>query len=534
MKYADINYICFFCKARVLLKRSVSFLIIVIIAAVAYWQLPALTALIAVVLLSGLAIFLLPVFDGAKNPEQDDLIAINASKFIQTATSIENQSSRIAIGSASVSFFIDQLAVFFKDQANSNKEIAIRVASLEDANVEVLKLSDEVFSSISLSEQEAIASIKVLNEVSSHQQGLEVQIANTTTSLHELRDSASDIANIVNTINQLAEQTNLLALNAAIEAAHAGEQGRGFAVVADEVRNLAKRTTQATTSIQSVLMQITAKSEESVSAITQVSSSGVKMSELVSQTSAKLDESMRTVKIAQRAMQTLNGSIENAKQDSSGISQIANALYQSIDSHTAHLHEVSQQAFEVSNYTESIFRSIGEHTADTKHQNVQKIATKTAADIGNIFEQAIANGRLSEQQVFDTHYQEIANTNPPKYNTAYDDFSDQQFPTIQEPILAQNNFIIYAGAVDVNGYFPTHNKKFAQKPTGDYEKDLVISRTKRMFNDPTGIRCGSNTETFLLQTYKRDTGEIMHDLSAPIYVNGKHWGGFRIGYTADS
>ncbi|MGO1626632.1 MAG: hypothetical protein ACTHXI_05995, partial [Halomonadaceae bacterium] len=26
------------------------------------------------------------------------------------------------------------------------------------------------------------------------------------------------------------------------------------------------------------------------------------------------------------------------------------------------------------------------------------------------------------------------------------------------------------------------------------------------------------------------TGEIMHDLSVPIYVNGKHWGGFRIGY----
>ncbi len=34
----------------------------------------------------------------------------------------------------------------------------------------------------------------------------------------------------------------------------------------------------------------------------------------------------------------------------------------------------------------------------------------------------------------------------------------------------------------------------------------------------------------LLQTYKRDTGEIMHDLSVPIYINGKHWGGFRVGY----
>jgi methyl-accepting chemotaxis protein len=91
---------------------------------------------------------------------------------------------------------------------------------------------------------------------------------------------------------------------------------------------------------------------------------------------------------------------------------------------------------------------------------------------------------------------------------------------------------VFAGAVDINGYFPTHNKKFSQPLTGNHEKDLASNRTKRVFSDRTGSRCGKNTEIFLLQTYKRDTGEIMHDLSSPIYVNGKHWGGFRIGYLA--
>ena len=66
--------------------------------------------------------------------------------------------------------------------------------------------------------------------------------------------------------------------------------------------------------------------------------------------------------------------------------------------------------------------------------------------------------------------------------------------------------------------------------TGNYEKNLVNSRTKRIFDDYTGSRCGSNNETFLLQTYKRDTGEVVHDLSAPIFVKGRHWGGFRVGY----
>ncbi len=77
---------------------------------------------------------------------------------------------------------------------------------------------------------------------------------------------------------------------------------------------------------------------------------------------------------------------------------------------------------------------------------------------------------------------------------------------------------------------PTHNDRFSQPLTGDYDRDLAGNRTKRIFDDKTGSRCGSHTQRLLLQTYKRDTGEVMHDLSVPVYVNGKHWGGFRIGY----
>ena len=75
-----------------------------------------------------------------------------------------------------------------------------------------------------------------------------------------------------------------------------------------------------------------------------------------------------------------------------------------------------------------------------------------------------------------------------------------------------------------------HNLKFSRPLTGQYEVDLANNRTKRIFSDRTGSRCGSNRDPFLLQTYKRDTGEVMHDISAPIFVFGRHWGGFRIGY----
>jgi methyl-accepting chemotaxis protein len=196
------------------------------------------------------------------------------------------------------------------------------------------------------------------------------------------------------------------------------------------------------------------------------------------------------------------------------------------------LESTSEKILGLTNQTEGIFRHLHLFELGDRNSQVMNIAISTAKRIGELFEDAIRSGKISERDLFDFNYKPIANTKPPKFSTGFDSFTDQHLPAIQEPLLTEFNFIVFAGAVDINGYFPTHNKKFSQTLTGHYETDLASNRTKRVFSDRTGSRCGKNTEIFLLQTYKRDTGEIVHDLSSPIYVNGKHWGGFRIGYLA--
>jgi methyl-accepting chemotaxis protein len=84
--------------------------------------------------------------------------------------------------------------------------------------------------------------------------------------------------------------------------------------------------------------------------------------------------------------------------------------------------------------------------------------------------------------------------------------------------------------VDGNGYAPTHNSWYSRPPSGDAQKDLAESRDKRLFNDPAGLRAARNVQPFLLQTYSRDTGEVLSEVDLPLELSGRHWGALRIGF----
>ena len=148
--------------------------------------------------------------------------------------------------------------------------------------------------------------------------------------------------------------------------------------------------------------------------------------------------------------------------------------------------------------------------------------------IGQIIEEAIDNGVFSVNDAFDTEYELIGNFDPPKYHTKYDFYTDKAILGLQDEFLFDKS-IVFAVAVDKNGYLPTHNTRYQKPITGNPEVDKVGNRTKRVFNDPVGLKAAQNSEKGLLQVYHRDTGETMWDISSPIYVKGKHWGGFRIG-----
>jgi hypothetical protein len=163
--------------------------------------------------------------------------------------------------------------------------------------------------------------------------------------------------------------------------------------------------------------------------------------------------------------------------------------------------------------------------------SVYKWTSACRDEVANRLEKMIINKQLTENQLFDTFYIPIPDTNPQKYHTKNDSLIDQEIQSILDRYLAKNRKLVYVKLVDRNGYAPTHNKKYSEKlAVGD--KGLQKYRTKRIFYDITGRKAVQNKDDYLLQRYNRDTGEKLIDLSMPVYVRGKHWGAIRFGYKA--
>jgi len=411
--------------------------------------------------------------------------------------------------------------------AVASEEISATLNDVALTTAKASELSKQVDESASLGQG-------VVGETAQSMTRIKEGVDGTLVVMRRLETSSEQIGEIVGLIEDVADQTNLLALNAAIEAARAGEAGRGFAVVAGEVKTLSGKTSVSTREIGSLVKAIQADIRAAMQSI----------EEERGRVDVGIDNSQRASgQIAEIMRLSADSSdmilaIANATEEQSATtSEISFKIHQ-VSETASQIQEQMENSVvtfgELTTTAEKIYSTVGRFKVGNHHAVIKTLMVELRDRTAGELEQAVKSGRTSMGALFSAEYQPIPNTMPQKYSTPTDRLFDEIVSPVQEEILSREASLIYAIGADLRGYIPSHNARFSKPLTGNFQTDMLQNRTKRIFTDKTAARGAANTDTFLLQTYQRDTGEVLNDLSMPLYLDGRHWGCIRMGYQVPS
>ena len=428
-------------------------------------------------------------------------------------------------------------AVLVKKTVASTTEKATRQGDIANAvfgaSSEAIQAIEEVSASAELISQSTEANLQTARGSLGEMFEIVTKVQNVSTKLSSFNDTVGHLAQrsdsirqIAGLIKDIADQTNLLALNAAIEAARAGEMGRGFAVVADEVRKLAERVNVATQEITDNIGGMIA---------------------LVRDTQRENDvingDIQQTREVVERSSSEFDRMVGNFERTGDQLNQIAAAMEQ-LTATNGQVHEAVTQVHALSNEVSGSMRSSETSTLTLSRatESVQELVSRFKIGRGSFdFNVDQARKMLDKLQdrlsvlakqgvdIWDQNYRPIAKTNPQKYDVSYAAVFEREIQPLAEEALANLKGGVYALMIDLRGYGAIHNLKYSKPLTGNYDTDLVGNRTRRIWDDQTGQRAAKNTRPLLLQTYARDTGEVLSEINLPIMVDGRHWGGLRVG-----
>ena len=460
---------------------------------------------------------------------------------VGSQSDIGDRAGRLGVEIADVAGLVADLSALSQQQALQAD--AARAAA-QEMNAATAQLGQTMSTT-----RDAASEVRAILDVSAS--AISGAVERTTGTMSALSDGAMVIQNALGDVSgrvrnveaasaaiaQIARETKLLALNASVEAARAGEAGRGFAIIANAVKGLADQihglSSQTTSHLQHLSQAIGDLSQQAASNAT-AARQAIEDSSAAGEATANLEELVGSV---DRLVTDIDAMATPVEQSIAGLETMQSELSALADGVAAgreHLVRADRRTQSILSISEDFMLFLVQSGFETVDAPFIDLARAKADEVSELFTTAVARGKISMADLFDESYREIAGSNPRQVTTRFTAFADHVLPAVQEPVLGFDQRIAFCAAVDRNGYLPTHNSIYSQPQGSDPVWNAANCRNRRIFDDRTGLSAGRSTKPFLLQTYRRDMGggqfALMKDCSAPITVNGRHWGGLRVAF----
>ena len=165
---------------------------------------------------------------------------------------------------------------------------------------------------------------------------------------------------------------------------------------------------------------------------------------------------------------------------------------------------------------------------DATYERGRMLSILGAGSVENVLESAIDNGFLTQEEIFDSQYVPIADTEPQMFHTRFDAYMDAAFSQFQGTFFKDDS-IVYARSMDLNGYVPIEGGGgVSGNKSGTITKDPL---GKQILAGKRINRIVANTVDGFSQEYtSEDSNEHIMEFSAPVYVKGERWGSFSVGF----
>ena len=432
-----------------------------------------------------------------------------------------------------VSGFLDAVDSEAQHQREQLQQARVQADRVAEANSRVINAVESVSRASDLTLKSVTGSVEKLRNTGAQTKAVASWVQDVERRMGEIEGTLIDIQKSNSEIATIAAQINILAINAKIEAARAGETGRGFSVVADAINELSRKTAGVADTISTSISGLGNRIDRLKTEAETTAATARGILDSASSTDRSLSEMTQSVQTTRDAAREISKRAEEVQAAHESFIPVFSRISSGIALNSEHIGEATKQVSGLINISETMVQNAVSLGGASEDSVLISFIRSTADHVSEIFEQALASGRLREDELFSQHYTPLSGSNPQQVMAPFTALTDQVLRDLIENALDIDPRIAFCAAVDRNGYLPTHNRKFSHSQGPDPVWNAANARNRRIFNDRVGLKAGRSTAPFVMQVYRRDMGGgkyvLMKDISAPITVRGRHWGGMRLG-----